>query len=720
MNKMSFTRNQTILCLIVVGLLSVDAFGPSALHSSVSSGQSLQLPTSRLARSRLLRLNNQQDENYIIDAEWVGEESSPSMLQDDLARDLILNALTDISSQSIDEIERELLIEKTPFISVKDPVLSPNLTDEVFAGPTHSDEMDNVNAVLAASSEAVRAASLQTELPIEDLTVQPAVVEEKTVRKIEAPSVTKILRFAIPAMGVWLCGPLLSLIDTSSVGILSGTVQQAALNPAVAVTDYGALLISFLFTGTTNMVASAQEEDRTVEGSPRTAKTLIGAMQFSTFVGAGLGAILFIFARSLLSAMVGNGGVGPEVFDAAMKYVRIRALGMPAAAIIGSAQAASLGMQDIKSPLFVLAAAAVVNFMGDMLFVGSTNPWIGGAAGAAWATVFSQYAAVAFFMRWLCHKPKRNGKADFVNLSKPIMELTTASTIAGEERRQRFRDAVKDFGRKATKPIRRLSHLASSALKAEEAEEYFSVRGFLHNRFDVRSLARFPPRDTIEEFSPYILPVTTTQVGRVSGYVAMSHVVSSSLGTVSMAAQQVIVSLFYCLCPLADSLSLTSQSFVPAIFGKKDSEERARALRKLLVNFGKAAGAFGLILVAAGASVPLVSHFFTSDPIVVSHVNRVVPFLMGIFAVHGFVCAGEGILLGQKDLAFLGRMYAAFFTVVPLLMLRVKRAALTGSQAVDLTSVWKVFLGYQLFRAASWVSRVMVLQRRTEKKVKAL
>ncbi len=57
------------------------------------------------------------------------------------------------------------------------------------------------------------------------------------------PSVRKILKFAIPAIGVWLCSPILSLIDTSAVGVLSGTVQQAALNPAVAVTDYAALLI---------------------------------------------------------------------------------------------------------------------------------------------------------------------------------------------------------------------------------------------------------------------------------------------------------------------------------------------------------------------------------------------------------------------------------------------------------------------------------------------
>lgn len=60
---------------------------------------------------------------------------------------------------------------------------------------------------------------------------------------MEAPSTREIIKFAIPATGIWLCGPLLSLIDTSIVGLFSGTLQQAALNPAVAITDYGGLLV---------------------------------------------------------------------------------------------------------------------------------------------------------------------------------------------------------------------------------------------------------------------------------------------------------------------------------------------------------------------------------------------------------------------------------------------------------------------------------------------
>jgi Na+-driven multidrug efflux pump len=589
-------------------------------------------------------------------------------------------------------------------------------------------------------SETVVAASTTEADALPEILPASQVVGEPATKAIVAPDVRKILKFAIPAIGVWLCGPLLSLIDTSAVGIFSGTVQQAALNPAVAVTDYAALLIAFMYTGTTNMVAAAQESDRATLDKPRTAKTMIGAMQMSTFVGSALGTILFVFARPLLKAIIGNDAISPAVFAAAMKYVRIRALGMPAAAIIGSTQAACLGMQDIRSPLYVLVAAAVVNFFGDVLFVGNSHPLIGGAAGAAWATVISQYVAVAYFVRWLCNKPGKKTEAapQVLNVSDAILEMTGSKSggLNGKSRRKSLHDVMETLKmknrrrslqaklercreeQKEKKLGRVLTKLfGSKKAAAQEASptrsDDFTVRGFLQNRFSPVDLFKFPNKETRKEFAPYVVPVTTTQVGRVSGYVAMSHVVASSLGTVSMAAQQVIVSLFYCLCPIADSLSLTAQSLIPVISEKEASTEKAAAMGKAVMSFLKAGAVFGGAMMAAVSAIPLLSGLFTSDATVIGLVNSVVPLLLVFFATHGFVCASEGLLLGQKDLGFLGKMYAIFFGAVPFLMLRVKRAALAGSKNVGLTSVWNVFVGYQVFRCAVWLVRAAQLQRRT-------
>ncbi len=555
---------------------------------------------------------------------------------------------------------------------------------------------------------------------------QQAIEEDQEV--IEAPRLSKIIKFAIPAVGVWLCSPLLSLIDTSSVGLLSGTAQQAALNPAVAVTDYSALLVAFMYTATTNLVASAGAKEKDLAEKPQTKDTLVRAIQLSGFVGLFLGTVLSTLAPILVKAIIGNDTIDPEVFAAALRYVRIRALGFPAAVIIGSAQSACLGLQDIKSPMYVLLAAAIVNFIGDMIFVPNTNAWIGGAAGAAWATVFSQYAALGMFLKWLRSKPKPKS----VNLTKAILELTGKSS-EGKPRRTKFRknlqklsggqgqdqDAELDAHVSSTARPRPFSKFfkqrKNGASNTNGSDGSFSVKGFLSGSIRSRDLLTFPPLEEAKKFWPYVIPVTTTSFGRVSAYVAMSHVVSSSLGTLSMAANQVVLSVFYCLTPVADSLSLTAQSFLPGIYQEEWGSARAGALKEATYNFMKAGAIFGSFCASVVGFVPLFSKLFTSDPLVISQVHSVLPILAGVFSMHGLICAGEGLLLGQKDLNFLGKAYSSFFFAVPYFMLRLKKFALNGTKAIGLTSCWEVFMYYQFVRLAIFATRVKVLINNAKK-----
>lgn len=704
---------------------SFDSSEPSALESFDSTKPFFEPPQyvenniidSNIIDKNIIENNSENLENFAAPTKFDAQ---------DFAKDIVLDAIAGTTPG-------ELMAEQHIAACVPTEQHTDGLADS-----------QTVEAILAVSQQAVE--SLEAKLPEEvsgsipliptqdkdDETVNSFVdksVETKKVHapeeveeeKLEAPSVNKIIKFAIPAIGVWLCSPLLSLIDTSAVGLLSGTAQQAALNPAVAVTDYAALLIAFLYTGATNLVASAQEKDRGVEGKPRTTAAFTTALQLSGYVGAALGATLFVFARQLLTSLIGNDGISPEVFSAAMKYVRIRGLGMPAAAIIGSAQASCLGMQDVKSPLYVLLAAAIINFFGDVIFVRSAHPLIGGAAGAAWATVFSQYAAVWFFMRWLTKKPKAEIKT--VNLTNAIMELTGGSKSKGEDRREDFKDAVKSMGEaNPGKSLAMKIASVTSKLRRKSEKKKSSVpetRGFLAGKFRGRDLLKFPNGEKAKQYSPYVAPVTATQLGRVSSYVAMSHVVASALGTSAMAAQQVIVSLFYCLTPVADSLSLTAQSFVPLLSEKPKSKQRAEALGQTMKNFFKAGWIFSAAMVGAVLGVPLFSGLFTSDPGVIALVNSVAPLLLGFFGVHGALMASEGLLLAQKDLGFLGKMYGAFFFAVPYVMLQVKKAALAGIPGIRLATVWEVFVGYQMVRTAGWVARTLQLQRNVDKEAEA-
>ena len=53
-----------------------------------------------------------------------------------------------------------------------------------------------------------------------------------SVQRPAVPSVQDCLTFALPALGIYVASPLLSLIDVSIVGMTSGVVDLAALGPA--------------------------------------------------------------------------------------------------------------------------------------------------------------------------------------------------------------------------------------------------------------------------------------------------------------------------------------------------------------------------------------------------------------------------------------------------------------------------------------------------------
>ncbi|KAI3717331.1 hypothetical protein L1987_68893 [Smallanthus sonchifolius] len=66
----------------------------------------------------------------------------------------------------------------------------------------------------------------------------------------------EILKFSGPAAGLWLCGPLMSLIDTAVIG-QSSSVELAALGPGTVLCDYMSYGFMFLSIATSNLVATS-------------------------------------------------------------------------------------------------------------------------------------------------------------------------------------------------------------------------------------------------------------------------------------------------------------------------------------------------------------------------------------------------------------------------------------------------------------------------------
>ncbi|KAJ6402869.1 hypothetical protein OIU84_014886 [Salix udensis] len=84
--------------------------------------------------------------------------------------------------------------------------------------------------------------------------------EERKMEGLEKQSIweqmKEIVMFTGPATGLWLCGPLMSLIDTAVIG-QGSSLELAALGPGTVICDYTSYVFMFLSIATSNLVATS-------------------------------------------------------------------------------------------------------------------------------------------------------------------------------------------------------------------------------------------------------------------------------------------------------------------------------------------------------------------------------------------------------------------------------------------------------------------------------
>ncbi|KAL5713400.1 Protein DETOXIFICATION 46 [Ranunculus cassubicifolius] len=249
----------------------------------------------------------------------------------------------------------------------------------------------------------IAASSSSSDLPSDTDLNGVAIVDEEIVKEEEivvspnesiVKQIKEIVFFAGPAVGLWICGPLMSLIDTAVIG-QGSSLELAALGPGTVVCDYASYIFMFLSIATSNMVATSIAR----EGK----KELQHKISILLFVGLACGVGMLLLTKiagvQLLSAFTGPKNL--HIVPAANTYVQIRGLAWPAILVGWVAQSASLGMKDSWGPLKALAVASAVNGIGDIVlccFLGY------GIAGAAWATMVSQVVASYMMMESLNKK----------------------------------------------------------------------------------------------------------------------------------------------------------------------------------------------------------------------------------------------------------------------------------------------------------------------------
>lgn len=219
------------------------------------------------------------------------------------------------------------------------------------------------------------------------------------------PTLRDLVNFALPCLGLWISGPLLSLVDTASVGLTAkpgqGALELGALGPATTFIDGATYLFAFLNVATTNLFASAMarhagDEDKMKRAGDAVVRT---AMKISIFCGFGIMTLLLTQGQSLLKLYIGE-AASSKVLAPATTYVHIRALSMPTSLLSGVLQAALLGAKDSVTPLVAVLASTITNVLGDTLCVVGLRM---GSKGAAIATLVAQW--VGTIAMW---RPARN------------------------------------------------------------------------------------------------------------------------------------------------------------------------------------------------------------------------------------------------------------------------------------------------------------------------
>lgn len=495
------------------------------------------------------------------------------------------------------------------------------------------------------------------------------------------PTNWKLFQFYFPCLALWISGPLLSLVDTSFVGLSSSTAtattagilsttgamssasQLAALGPATTFIDGSLYLFAFLNVATTNLYASAlamgtattRRRNRSGnyelpgEGVVRT------AAKTSLYSGIGLMLLLLSVARPLIALYIGpEASASPGLLDAAHDYVNIRALSMPTSLLGGVLQAALLGAKDSVTPLVSIMYSTIVNIAGDYLLVTRYHM---GLRGAAIATLLAQWAGTVAMI------PAARSKL-----------LAKGSS---------------------------LGLLPRWPSKTGDATTTTTTTTHRHPTDEINS----------RTFLKFALPVLTLILGKISAFGFMTNAAAGLPGQpITLAAHQIVLSLFFFASPFMEVISQTAQTFLPAYGVRPRGANHTvweRSSNRLVIRLEL----IGIVVATAiatviGALLAYVPGIITKDVAVQAATYPLASILAGGILLTAPVAVSEGTLIARKELPYLAGVYFVSTALLPPVLRRIR----SGGGAVS--QVWICFAVFQLFRSSCFVGRLLLIRRK--------
>lgn len=216
-------------------------------------------------------------------------------------------------------------------------------------------------------------------------------IMQKQMDITDGPIGAKIIKYAVPLAATGILQQLFNAADLAVVGQLPGEFGKSAMAAVGGNAPVIGLLVNLfvgIALGSNVVIANAigQKDDRTVSKAVHT------SIIFAVLGGIVLALIGELIAGNVVKLL----GVPEEVFDMAVKYLRIYFLGMPVILLYNFESAIFRSCGNTKIPLIALAVSGALNVILNLFFVMVLHMDVDGVATA---TVISNLiSAVILFV----------------------------------------------------------------------------------------------------------------------------------------------------------------------------------------------------------------------------------------------------------------------------------------------------------------------------------
>jgi Na+-driven multidrug efflux pump len=534
-----------------------------------------------------------------------------------------------------------------------------------------------------------------------------AVATSSTILPTFVPSYRQLIVFTATTILIWISEPLLSLVDTTIVGMTAAAtkaassssaaavdvvVQLASLGPSTTLYDSAVYMTYFLAIATTNLISPALAKKQWKQLRKSTSHFMGLAMVCGSLVTT---ICLTMGRRIITNIVVGSSSTTAamstqqlQIIHLATQYASIRAMVAPFAVVDFCAQSFCLACLDTTTPAVAVAVASMVNIVGDWILI----PYYG-IQGAAMATAMATVSSCAILVRQVRRKTKEwkqyQEQDEYIKdgtfkLSTPTIPTTRVVDGAIE-----FLDptpSIQDKDKQQETAANKNRRLNTPVKKAR-------VNGALSLTTDI-PFCSLPDRKSFLALVSLAGPIFIIMMLKIACYSIMT-IQATRFGIIPLAAHNIMMRFFFFFACFGDSISQAIQTFFPQT---TTPLLKTKLLKRLFV-----------LSISVGLIISQTSHFILTrlgkylvqDVGILETLATYAPYMASALFLHPLIMLMEGTILARRDLMILMGMYV--FTVVVHC-----GWVLNGALTTNLAGLWQAFLGFQCLRLVQFTSRVVL------------